>query len=93
MLRLHDGALYYLDTQEGAETDSRMDGSPSVFRDPHPDNVRWINRWDGQRRIFGAYLVDGSPHLQEILELSPGGGTLKNWVVGDEDNFYVLNKR
>ncbi len=92
VLRLHDGALYYLDTMEGAETDSKLDGSEAIFRDSHPDNVRWINRWEGRRRIFGAYLVDGKPHLQEILELSPDGKTLKNWVVGDDDNIYVLDK-
>ena len=93
VLRIHDGALYYLDTMEGAETDSKLDGSPSIFLDSHPNNVRWINRWDGHRRIFGTYLVDGIPHLQEILELSPNGRTLKNWAVGDEENVYVLTKR
>ena len=92
-LRIHDGALFYLDTMQGAKTDSRLDGSPSIFRDSHPDNVRCINRWDGQRRIFGAYLLDGTPHFQEILELSPNGRTLKNWAVGDEENVYVLTKR
>ena len=93
VLRIHEGMLYYLDTMEGAVTTARLDGSPAPFADPHPDNVRWINRWDGQRRIFGAYLVDGKPHLQEILELSPDGKTVRNWVVGDEGNIYVLKKR
>ncbi len=59
---------------------------PALFDDPHADNVRWMNRWDGARRIVGGYLLNGKPQMQEILEPSPDGRTLKNWVVGEEDN-------
>lgn len=77
VLRLEDGALYYLDTMEGAASTAKLDGTPALFDDPHPDNVRWMNRWDGARKNVGGYLLNGKPQMQEILELSPDGRTLK----------------
>ena len=93
VLKLRGDSLYYLDTVEGAVSTAPLDGRPAPFQDPHPDAVRWSNRRVGPRRIEGAYLLDGKPHLQEVLELSADGKTVRNWAVGNEESVFVLRKQ